>query len=217
MASESGSGGEVERALDSVKALYTGNLAEHGLDSKAVGWPDGDSHLLRFRKLAHVLAADPPDEPIEVNDWGCGYGAMFGFLDGLAGVEVGAYRGYDISAEMIAAAREAVEDPRAEFVEGASIDRDADYTFVSGTFNVRSEATDEAWAGFVKERLREIDGRSRRGFAFNLLTTHVDWRKDDLFYADPLEFFEFCRSELSPRVALLHDYPLYEWTICVLK
>jgi SAM-dependent methyltransferase len=209
-------GGEVEKALSDVEALYTGNLEQHGLDSKAVGWPDDASHLLRFQKLAHVIEADPPAEPYSVNDWGCGYGAMFGFLDGLAGVELGSYRGYDISAEMIEAARRNIDDPRAEFVEDGTVDRDADYTFVSGTFNVRAEATDEAWGEFVKEKLREIAARSRRGFAFNLLTTYVDWRKDDLFYADPTEFFTFCRENLSRYVTLLHDYPLYEWTIAVL-
>lgn len=216
MASERRSDAEVDRALADVEALYTGNLAEHGLDSKAVGWPDGDSHLLRFTKLAHVIRADSPREPFSVNDWGCGYGAMFGFLDGLERFKLGSYRGYDISSEMIAAGRGALRDPRAKFVESGELDAVADYTFVSGTFNVRSQATDEAWATFIKDQLREISEHSRRGFAFNLLTTYVDWREDDLFYADPLEFFEFCRSELSRRVALLHDYPLYEWTICVL-
>jgi SAM-dependent methyltransferase len=209
--------GEVERALSDVESLYTGNLAEHGLDSRAVGWPDDESHRLRFEKLAYVLDADPPRDPISVNDWGCGYGAMFEFLDRRPGVELASYRGYDISAEMIEAARRNVDDPRAEFVEGGRLDRDADYTFVSGTFNVRSEATDDAWSEFVKGTLLEIARRSRRGFAFNLLTTYVDWRKDDLFYADPAEFFRFCRENLARNVTLLHDYPLYEWTICVLR
>jgi hypothetical protein len=37
----------------------------------------------------------------------------------------------------------------------------------------------------------------------------------DLYYADPLFFFEHCRQRFSRRVALLHDYPLYEFTILV--
>ena len=46
----------------------------------------------------------------------------------------------------------------------------------------------------------------RRGLAFNLLTTYVDWRKDDLYYADPGRYFDFCRRELSRYVTLVHDY-----------
>jgi hypothetical protein len=42
-------------------------------------------------------------------------------------------------------------------------------------------------------------------------------RRADLYYADPLETFELCARQFSPRVALLHDYPLYEFTMIVRK
>jgi SAM-dependent methyltransferase len=206
---------ELSDALAGVEALYTSNLAEHGVTSASVGWPDADAQRLRFDKLAYVIAADPPDGEISVNDWGCGYGAMFRYLDQRPDVRLGAYAGYDISADMLAAARKFVDDPRATWVHGADVTQTADYSFVSGTFNVRMKASVAAWRRHVEETLRELAQRSRRGFAFNLLTTYVDWRQDDLFYADPAHFFGFCRENLSRYVTLLHDYPLYEWTIAV--
>ena len=45
----------------------------------------------------------------------------------------------------------------------------------------------------------------------------VDWKEDHLYYADPLFWFNFCRNNISKKVTLLHDYPLWEWTICVTK
>ena len=39
--------------------------------------------------------------------------------------------------------------------------------------------------------------------------------KDYLFYADPCELFDFCKTRFSQNVALLHDYGLYEFTILV--
>jgi SAM-dependent methyltransferase len=203
---------QVQRAIDAVRELYTANLAEHGTTSKSVGWRDEESQLLRFEKLATVI--DGGDDRVEVADWGCGYGAMFNFLAARLGDRLAGYRGYDISEEMVAAAREAVHDERATFVVGDT-PHEADYTFVSGTFNVRFEAGDTAWRGWVEDVLRRLWSSSRRGLAFNLLTSYVDWREPHLFYAEPTEFFHFCKGELSPRVALLHDYPLYEWTICV--
>jgi SAM-dependent methyltransferase len=128
---------------------------------------------------------------------------------------VSAYTGTDISPDMLVAARERVRDPRAEFVQAAAPPHDADYVFVSGTFNVRFDATDEGWGAYVQDTLRILAARARRGLAFNLLTTYVDWRDETLFYADPHAFFDFCRTELSRRVSLLHDYPLYEWTMLV--
>jgi SAM-dependent methyltransferase len=201
---------ELSDALAGVEALYTANLAEHGTSSASVGWPDADAQRLRFDKLAYVIDTDAP---ITVNDWGCGYGAMFRYLDErctLAG-----YTGYDISTEMLAAARRFAADARARWVRAAEVTETADYSFVSGTFNVRMEASDAAWQRYVEDTLRRLAQRSRRGFAFNLLTTYVDWRKDDLFYADPAHFFAFCREHISRYVTLLHDYPLYEWTIAV--
>jgi SAM-dependent methyltransferase len=210
-------GPDIADALAAVRRLYSGNLTEHGIDSRAVGWPDAASQLLRFRKLAHVIATRPPEDPVTVNDWGCGYGAMFRFLDDLEGVDLARYHGYDISREMLDAATAHVQDSRAEWINAADVTTDADYTFVSGTFNVRADASEAEWGAYVRGTLERLFAKSRRGLAFNLLTSYVDWRKDDLFYADPAELFTFCRRELSPRVSLLHDYPLYEWTILVLR
>ena len=88
---------------------------------------------------------------------------------------------------------------------------------MSGTFNVRFEANDEVWQAFIKKKLDEIDQFSRRGFAFNLLSTYVDWKENHLFYGDPSYWFNLCKQKYSKKVSLLHDYPLYEWTIVVKK
>jgi SAM-dependent methyltransferase len=206
---------QLSDALAGVEALYTANLAEHGVSSASVGWPDADAQRLRFDKLAYAIEVEAPAGGVTVNDWGCGYGAMFHYLDARPDVQLSAYTGYDISADMLSAARTHVDDRRARWVRGAHVTEPADFTFVSGTFNVRMAATDEAWREYVEQSLVELAAYTRRGLAFNLLTTHVDWRKDDLFYADPAHFFAFCRQHLSRYVTLLHDYPLYEWTIVV--
>jgi len=41
--------------------------------------------------------------------------------------------------------------------------------------------------------------------------------KDDLYYADPCYFFDYCKKKFSKNIALLHDYGLYEFTILVRK
>lgn len=142
---------------------------------------------MRFDQLVRILDSDDR-APVTVNDLGCGYAAMFGYLDGRLGSSLENYAGYDISEEMLRAARDKVADSRAEFVGSPVVTRDADYSFVSGTFNVKIDASEDVWARYIKDTLR---------------------------YADPIVFFEFCKRELSRHVALLHDYPLYEWTMLV--
>ena len=199
-------------ALAAVERLYSEGLDQHGASPRSVGWKDAASQRLRFAKLAALLPAD--GAPISVNDLGCGYGALFAFLDELPGVTLERYYGYDISAAMLDRARQAT-DARAELIRAAAPTQTADWSFASGPFNVKDESSDAAWEGYVHDCVRSLAERSRRGFAFNLMTTFVDYRQDNLYYADPGAFFAFCKREISPYVTLVHDYPLYEWTMLV--
>jgi SAM-dependent methyltransferase len=217
MSADAGKRGEVEQMLEDVRSLYSDSISRYGTDARSVGWHDRESQELRFEKLAYLLDADPWDGPFTVNDLGCGYGEMFRFLDARCGSRMERYHGYDISADMLDAARSHISDPRVELIESSDLERPADYSFVSGTFHVRRGADEDAWREYVERMIRRMSEQSTRGFAFNLFTSYVDFRNDDLFYADPAEFFSFCRRELSRYVTLLHDYPLYEWTIVVLQ
>jgi SAM-dependent methyltransferase len=206
----------LEESLAGIAELYAEGLRHHGPLSQSVGWKDEESQRLRFAKLALVLAGDAAPV-LSVNDWGCGYGAMFQYLAAVLGERLESYTGYDISEEMVSAARGFVHDPRASFVHGSDELRRADYSFVSGTFNVKLGAPDDVWRDHVEATLLRLAGVSRRGLAFNLLTSYVDWREDHLYYADPAYFFRFCREGLGRYVTLVHDYPLYEWTMLVQK
>ena len=65
----------------------------------------------------------------------------------------------------------------------------------------------------------ELEKKATKGLGFNLLTNYSDMHlmKDELFYADPLYIFDFCKKNISRNVALLHDYDLYDFTILVRK
>lgn len=198
--------------LDPVARLYTASAQEHGLSSQGVGWPDAGSHQLRLGKLCTVLGED--DGEVTVNDLGCGYGALYQFLQD-RGVRVGRYYGYDISREMLELAARALPGPNVDLIESDHLLHEADYSFACGIFNVRLEVDVAAWEAHVHRVLDDLHAHSRRGFAFNALSTHVDFRRDHLYYADPTAYFELCRQRYSRRVALLHDYPLYEWTMVI--
>lgn len=203
--------------LDKIKGLYARNLSENGVKSTAVGWNSPESQALRFDKLTSVV--EHRSCPVSVNDYGCGYGAHLEYLVKTRGIHVSGYAGYDLSEEMLAAARSELSwfSGDLSLLCSSEISTMSDYTFVSGTFNVRFEADDSVWQDFIEKKLDQIDAHSRFGFSFNLLSTYVDWREDHLFYGDPCYWFDLCKRKYSRRVSLLHDYPLYEWTIIVRK
>ena len=206
----------MDDTLDKISNLYSDNLTEHGDQSKAVGWPTTDSQELRFEKLTQMI----PDTnaSFSVNDYGCGYGAHLEYLLQKKYFVTG-YNGYDLSKEMLSKSKKRLKGFNGDLklINSSKISTPADFTFVSGTFNVRFEATYDEWKKFIEETLHMINGASIRGFSFNLLSKYVDWEEPHLFYGAPCYWFDFCKRNFSPKVSLLHDYPLYEWTILVHK
>jgi hypothetical protein len=94
-----------------------------------------------------------------------------------------------------------------------------DFVIASGIFNVKQQASDSEWNTYILETLHHMNSFSLTGFAFNVLSAYSDkeYMRNDLYYADPLSLFDYCKRNFSKYVALLHDYPLYEFTILVKK
>ena len=198
--------------LETVERYYAEKLRAFGATPRGVDWNSAESQALRFSRLLQLLE----DDDVSVNDYGCGYGALADYLDD-AGRRL-TYCGFDVSEQMIAAARtrHAVRT-WCSFTGDLARVSPADYAVASGIFNVKLDHPVETWREYVMQTLTTLESLSTRGFAFNMLSTHSDpeRRRADLFYADPLQMFEVCTRRFSPRVSLLHDYPLYEFTIIV--
>tara|TARA_X000001036_G_C20515973_1_gene740105 strand:+ start:334 stop:960 length:627 start_codon:yes stop_codon:yes gene_type:complete len=202
--------------LKKIEDLYTANLLSKGKTSAAVGWNTNESQELRFEKLNSVIDDSSPS--IRINDFGCGYGAHLQYLE-KCDYRIKQYNGYDISKPMLKSANENLATFKGDLklINSSEIITKADYTFVSGTFNVRFDDNDKAWINFIKNKLEEINCFSEKGFSFNLLTTYVDYKEPHLFYGDPCYWFNYCKKHYSKKVSLLHDYDLWEWTMIVKK
>jgi SAM-dependent methyltransferase len=200
--------------LTTVAHYYGEKLRQFGPTPQGVDWNSDESQRLRFTRLLQVLDGDGE---VSLNDYGCGYGALADLLVS-EGRRV-TYCGFDISESMVAAARQRHDAPWCSFTTDHRELQPADYTVASGIFNVRLTHGVDAWRDYVIQTIEHFDGLSVRGFAFNMLSMYSDpeKRRADLFYGDPLEMFDLCKRRFSPRVALFHDYPLYEFTMIVRK
>lgn len=209
---------ENTKIFESVSAYYSAKIKKHGATANGVDWKDGESQELRFLQLLkvcdHALAKDT-ELRLSICDWGCGYGGLRDYLDS-CGLSLD-YMGYDWSADMISEA--SVRYPNDTFLSGLEEPESADFIVASGIFNVKLEQGEQSWKEYIRETIDKFNKKSRKGFAFNMLTSYSDADKmrPDLFYANPFEYFDYCKKNFSPRVALLHDYPLYEFTIVVRK
>lgn len=126
------------------------------------------------------------------------------------------YYGYDISQNMLDAAKGIVYKNKTLLCV-SKLQTMADYSVTSGIFNVIFDKDKQEWREYILETLSNLNQFSQKGFSFNLLTDFVDYEAENLYYANPCYFFEFCRKNFSRKVALFHDYNLWEWTIVVKK
>lgn len=193
---------------------YRTCFAEHGATPLGVDWNGAPSQEAHFEQLLKLL---PSDRAIDINDLGCGYGALADFLD--ARRELARFRGYDVNAEMVSVARQRFADERFSFEVSDRPTEQADFSVASGIFTLRLGRTDEACLSALLETAGTLHATSRLGFAFNCLTSYSDPEKmrDYLYYPDPCILFDHCKRHFARNVALLHDYGLYAFTILVRK
>jgi SAM-dependent methyltransferase len=197
-----------------VREYYSGTIERHGPTPRGVDWPNAASQYLRFAQLLKVCDFA---RPFSLNDFGCGYGALLEYLAMRHSEAEIAYRGIDISASMIAVARERwAGHRRAEFVVGSRCGRIADYSLASGTFNVRLGHPLTAWETDIEAILSNLHAGSRIGFAVNFMLPHDDLpTEDELYRSPPRRWVTFCRKELGCSVSVLRGYGLREFTLLI--
>ena len=204
-----------DRIRGRVQQYYDKKIQTHGATARGVDWNSPESQQMRFQQLLKLVDRR---RPFTINDFGCGYGALADYL--LAGAFPVRYCGFDISAEMITSAQELHKAAnQIAFVGRESELSTSDYTVASGIFNVKLDTPEVDWEKYILDTLGTLNALSRKGFGFNVLTKYSDqeFMRSDLYYADPRFFFDYCKTKFSRFVALLHDYPLYEFTILVRK
>lgn len=206
------------RILQDVEHYYSSRIRNHGATPEGVDWNGSVSQQLRFEQLLKLVPEHERREGFSLIDVGCGYGALLTWLrEHQFAVD---YHGYDLSQEMIEAAqRQHGSDASTRFEVADAPSRQADYLVASGIFNVCQQSPRDAWEQYIAGVLQQMDASSRKGFAFNCLTSYSDatHMRDYLYYGDPCFFFDMCKRTYSRQVALLHDYGLYEFTLLVRK
>lgn len=195
-----------------IDQYYTDKINIHGSSHLGVDWNSTDSQILRFKILCQVLT---DKKQFTILDYGCGYGALIPFLEN----KFRLYTGFDISNEMLKKAEQNHNEKNITFTNDLEHISSVNYTIASGIFNVKLDIIENVWETYILETLEKINEISDKGFSFNMLSVYSDkeFRKDYLFYADPLKIFDYCKKRFSKNVALLHDYDLYEFSIIVRK
>ncbi len=210
----------MNEAPSKLKHYFEDKLKEHGPTACGVDWNSERRQEICFRQLVRIMenphgiqqSAAPT-----ILDYGCGYGALARWLVQTR-IPFSRYQGFDFTPSMIEQARNLFG--ALENVEFTDLDTEvapADFVIASGLIGLKLDAQLLEWESYVFSLVERLWSYSKRGFAFNSLTSYSDPERmrRDLYYPDPAQLFDFCKRNLSRNVSVLHDYGLYEFTILV--
>jgi SAM-dependent methyltransferase len=190
---------------------YKKTFLKHGSTSKGVDWGDKEwAVALRQNNMLEVIR---DNEPASILDVGCGYGALADLINqkklNLK------YSGVDVVDDMVLEAKS--RHPEANFVCGdfLSLDmRKFDYVVCNGILTQKMGVSNIDMNRFAQNLIKKMFHSAKIGIAFNMMSTHVNFQKDNLFYKNPTELIAWCMSELTPHLVLNSAYELwYEYTV----
>lgn len=199
---------QLEQHFDSRAKIYSDGL-------KAVDWKSREAQYNRFEQLLKVVDISTP---FSILDYGCGDGEFINFLN--ARNLQFEYFGFDVSTQMLEKANKSHADSvNCHFVNEINDLPTVDYVIASGVFAMKFDFSETEWKEYMMRKITQFNQLANKGFAFNCLTSYsdIEFQRADLYYADPLFWFDYCKRNVSRWVSLLHDYPEYDFTIIVRK
>jgi len=201
------------RSLAPIALAYERRFERYGSTPKGVFWKNAEWQQQRYDIMARIFDNQALAGGLIIHDFGCGYGAFFDYLMDHPAMRASRYVGTDMCESMLEAAENRINDPRASFNLGFSATVNADYTFVSGTFNMNLGADDRIWDKYIRNSLVQLWENSRQGFAFNLLNVSTEEKHNGLYYAAPEVYIEFARTHMDLEAALIVEAPIPDFTI----
>jgi len=191
-----------------IVSLYQARLEQEMPEHAVVGWGSREDQWLRFSQLFRGL--EPTGK--RILDVGCGLGHLVEFLDQQTGGDF-EYLGVDLAPGLIAQAQEKAANSQRRFqVCDLLADKEDlgrfDIAVLSGALSYRVDDN----LGLARSMIQRMSELADQSVALNFLSSYVDFELEKNFHYEPELMFAFAKS-LCPRVALFHDYPLYEFTL----
>jgi SAM-dependent methyltransferase len=204
----------------SIAAHYEKCLERHGDTHRGVDWPRAEDVDVRHRAMLDVIrpARTSVGHRVRLLDFGCGASHLYEYIKRERFEEI-EYAGLDISERFISLSRR--KFPENEYwcmdiltAPEAALPR-FDYAVMNGVFTEKVDLTFTEMLQFVKQIVSRVFRLVDIGIAFNVMSKHVDWERDDLFHLPFDTLAAFLTSELTRNFVIRCDYGLYEYTTYV--
>lgn len=195
---------------------YAGLARDVGPSPEGVSWDGREIQEACFAQFLRLI----PEGTATVNDFGCGYGALFGYLRE-HGRDPVYYNAYDTCAGMLVNLVECYKGDidKIRIINLGHLVTIADYTVASGTFNTKFDNSIEDWEKWIRSMIVYMSSFSIYGFAFNLLS---EANNEALYCTESSKWCDFAYEKATRQhvgragdVELIDDYAEDNFTIIV--
>ena len=194
---------------------YDKCFKEHGDTYLGVNWPNLED---TFKRYDVILGLIKEETSISLLDFGCGTASLNQYIEFLKIKNI-KYSGLDINDGFYNTSK--LKFPNNDFycldiLKNESIPN-FDYIVCNGPFTEKRDLSQEEMMDFFTSVIKKLWNKCDKGIAFNLMSKHVDWERDDLFHVSLDELGWFLKNNLSRNFIIRNDYGLYEYTAYVYK
>jgi SAM-dependent methyltransferase len=204
----------------SIVAHYEACLERHGDTHLGVDWPNAEDVDTRHRVMLDVIRGTVPEGGVRLLDFGCGASHLYEYIlrQGIDHVE---YSGLDLSERFVELSQRKFPGNRywcLDILNDEAVDLPRfDYVIANGVFNEKLDLSYDEMLAFLKRVVERLFGLVDRGLAFNVMSKHVDWERDDLFHLPFDVLADWLTAEISRNFVFRNDYGLYEYTTYVYR
>jgi SAM-dependent methyltransferase len=201
----------------SIVRHYESCLKAHGDTYRGVDWPNEADAQTRYRVMLEVIN-ERPTAKVSLLDFGCGASHLYEYIlrQQLAHI---AYSGLDLSPAFINLSRTkfpAIPYYSLDILDDASLP-DFDYIVMNGVFTEKRELTFDEMFRYFKDVVTQVFNKAKRAIALNVMSSHVDWERHDLFYLPLDTLAAFLTKQLTRDFVIRNDYGLYEYTAYIYR
>lgn len=196
---------------------YEATHLQHGDTSMGVDWGTSQENVFS-RHNAILEVVTPAVSGCSLLDVGCGYGSLLETLQ-RRNSEI-AYTGIDVVSSLIASGRRKYPQQtwiNDDFIHWAPHAR-YDYVVANGILTQKLGVSTLEMNKYAQALILKMFEVCRIGISFNIMSTFVNFQKDNLYYRSPAEMLAWCMAEVTPHARLNASYtPWYEYTISLLR
>lgn len=195
---------------------YEKCLEKYGDNHLGVDWPNKEDVYKRYEIMYTIIKKD--DKNKTLLDFGCGLSHFYKFIKDQNNSNI-IYSGLDMSKKMVDASLN--KYPKNDYYVMDILTENSlpnfDYIIMNGVFTEKIGLGYDEMFSYFKKMLTSIFPKVNIGLAFNIMSKHVDWERDDLFHLPFDELAAFLTNEISKDFIFRNDYGLYEYTTFVYK